>query len=278
MLKLLDRNIAAVGQRLLILAPPHAVASQYFQNVEVDARLHRRLIQCMQKLRGRVYLEDGAISRHQLSADGLHVTPEDERSWHLLMLDAESRVNACVWYLDHDNDVTLDQLRVRNCPLATSDQLSHRFRAAIAAELARARLEGLRYTELGGWAVSPESRHSADGLVLALSAYGLGRVGSGTLGLTTATVRHASATILRRLGGAPLEALGDEIPSYYDPRYRCDMQLLRFDSRRPNPKYRGTIDALTDQLAFVPIVASAPLAEPLIYADSVDVRRPLWAA
>jgi hypothetical protein len=278
MLKLLDRNIAAVGNRLLMLAPPQALANPHFENVDIDPGLHRHLVRSMQRLRGRVYLEDGAVSERELSADGRHQTPEDDRSWHLLLLDAEQRVTACVWYMDHDNTTTLDRLRVRSCPLTTSDRLSHRFRAAIDGELARARRDGLRYAELGGWAVSRETRNSADGLILALSGYSLGRIGGGTLGLTTATVRHASATILRRLGGAPLEVLGAEIPAYYDPRYECEMQLLRFDSRRPNPRYSEMIDSLAERMAFVPVVASTPLAEPVVYADNVSESRPQVAA
>jgi hypothetical protein len=46
------------------------------------------------------------------------------------------------------------------------------------------------------------------------------------------------------------------VPSYYDPKYKCEMELLRFDSRRPSAKYNGLIESLKDKLANVSVVAS----------------------
>src|SRR5205809_648904 len=117
MLKLLERSIAAVDQRLMLLAPPRASARGFFQNVTVDDRLHRAFVGNVQRLRGGVYLEDGAISPTQLSTGGRHQTPEDANSWHLLMLGRERHVSACVWYLEHENTTSLESLRVRTCPL-----------------------------------------------------------------------------------------------------------------------------------------------------------------
>jgi len=75
----------------------------------------------MQKLRGSVYLRDGAVSRKQLSPKGLHETVEDEKSWHLLMVNSH-QVTGCAWYLEHENTVPVHHLRVRHCPLAKLDQ------------------------------------------------------------------------------------------------------------------------------------------------------------
>ena len=121
MLKLLERNIASIEQRLVIVSPP-SQAESAFGDVQVDAGAHRRLLREMQKLRGSIYLHDGAVSREQLSREGLHMTPEDERSWHLLMLGPRGNVSACVWYMEHADDASFDQLRVRNSPLAKQQQ------------------------------------------------------------------------------------------------------------------------------------------------------------
>jgi hypothetical protein len=84
----------------------------------------------------------------------------------------------------------------------------------------------------------------------------MGRIAGGALGITTATVRHSSSTILRRLGGSHLAAAGQTVPAYFDPRYNCEMELLRFDSRRPSAKYSGCIDLLHRKLANVLVVAA----------------------
>jgi hypothetical protein len=211
----------------------------------------------MQHLRGAIYFEDGAVDRRQLSDDGLHRTPEDGHSWHLLMRGAGGHVSSCVWYLQHDRPPTIEQLRVRRCPLRHDPSSAALFEAAVQSELDRAAKERLMYAEVGGWAVVKGSRCTAEGLVLALAAYSLGRAFGGALGLTTATMRHASATILRRIGGKHLQHDGRNIPAYYDPYYRCEMELLRFDSRAPSAKFADLIDRIQALLARVPVVAMA---------------------
>jgi hypothetical protein len=256
MLKLLERNIASIGQRLVLLAPPETSLPEYFKNVTVDSSRRRELVTEMQRLRGSIYLHDGALQSDQLSADGAHQTPEDQKSWHLLMLDKQQHVSSCVWYLEHANTISADQLRVRNCPLGREEGWRTKLSHAVESELARARSASLRYAEVGGWAVSKRSRCTSEGLLLALGAYSLGRILGGALGITTATTRHSSSTILRRLGGSPLEVGGLQLPSYYDSKYACEMELLRFDSRRVDTKYVGLVELIRDKLANVSVIAS----------------------
>jgi hypothetical protein len=262
--KLMHRSIAAVESRLVLLTPPHASVPATFENLEVNPRRRRELVAEMQRLRGRVYLHDGAVEPHQLTRSGRHQTAEDESSWHLLMLDKLGQVAACVWYMAHDPAVPVERLRVRNCPLAHQPMWRNTLWSAVELELSRARREGLGYAEVGGWAVAESSRCTSEGLVLALAGYSLGRVLGGTLGMTTATVRHCSSTILRRLGGSDLCVGERTVPSYYDPHYKCEMELLRFDSRHPSPKYSGFVELLKDKLSEVLVIApqQRQVAEP----------------
>lgn len=262
MLKLLERNIASIGERLVLLAPPDYFLPGHFRNITVDSSRRRELVTEMQRLRGSVYLEDGAIRSEQLSPGGAHQTPEDQRSWHLLMLDKKRRVSSCVWYLEHDHTIPVERLRVRSCPLARVEEWRATLWRAVEAELARARRECLHYAEVGGWAVSKRSRCTSEGLLLALAAYSLGRVLGGALGITTATTRHSSSTILRRLGGSHLDVDGRILPPYYDGRYECEMELLRFDSRQPDPKYGALVELLRDKLSNVSVFADGPRSVP----------------
>jgi len=254
MLRLLERSINSLDQRLLLLAPPGKVPS-FFRSVDVNAERHQQLVREMQQMRGKIYLSDGAIRADQLSPEGLHQTPEDAKSWHVLTVDKKQRVTGCAWYLEHDRVVKPRQLRVRHCPLARMKQWRELLWHSVEAELDRARSEYLRYAEVGGWAVAKEGGCSAEGLVIALASYSLGQICGGCLGITTATVRHCSSSILRRLGGAPLELEGVQVPSYFDPKYGCEMELLRFDSRAPHPKYAGLVERLRETMAHVTVVA-----------------------
>ena len=260
MLRLLERNIASIEKRLVLVAPPNVSLPGAFTNVTSDRDRHKQLVEEMQRLRGSVYLQDGAVQPHQLTADGLHRTAEDERSWHLLMLNSRQKVSSCAWYMEHDEEARFEHLRVRSCALAQAADWRDRLPEAIDSELRRAREAGLRYAEVGGWAVAKGSRCTSEGLLLALAAYSLGRRLGGVLGLTTATVRHSSSTILRRLGGSLLEVGGAIVPPYYDPKYKCEMELLRFDSRRPSPKYDGLIDLLGKRLGHVSVVVTGTAA------------------
>jgi hypothetical protein len=254
MLKSLERAVRSVEQRIVLLAPDASVPAR-LNRVHFDALRHQRMIWQMQKLRGSVYLHDGAVVRAQLSPEGLHKTPEDDKSWHLLMLNSWGQVTACAWYLEHANTIRPDQLRVRNCPLAKTEVWRDRLWKAIESELATARRDDLGYAEVGGWAVAEESRCSTEGLLLALAGYSLGRVCGGALGITTATVRHCSSAILRKIGGAGLQIDGTVVPSYYDPRYDCEMEILRFDSRTPDAKYAGLVEQLCERLMNVLVIA-----------------------
>jgi len=249
MLKALERNIASVDERIVLVAPSVASVSDFFKNVDVDADRHRQLVRDVQRFRGSIYLHDGAITHQDVSADGLHQTPEDDSGWHVLLLNKPQQITASALYLEHDNTIAAENLRVRHSPLAQQDQWRPKLWKAVRSELAVARNEHLRYVELGGWAVAPESRRTSGPLTMALAVYGFSRRCGGALGMTTATFRHCSAVILQRLGGSRFEVDGATLPPYYDPRYKCMMEMLRFDSRRPNPKYIDLIDRLRDKLA-----------------------------
>jgi hypothetical protein len=122
------------------------------------------------------------------------------------------------------------------------------------SEIALARRLRVAYVEVGGWALAPEFRGTSEALRIALGSFSLARLLGGCIGVTTATERHCSASILRRIGGQPLKVQGIEIPRYFDPRFDCEMEILRFDSARPNPRFERWIEELEGYLAGVPVI------------------------
>ena len=238
MLRLIESSVAAIEQRLVVVAPLHATRFDAFNNVTNDTAQNRRLVEEMQRLRGSIYLDEGNVKHHQLTSDGRHRTPEDDTSWHLLMTDQDGQVRSCALYLEHENALTVQDLRLRHCPLVKRAESRDKVKFAVETEMARARCAGLRFAEVGGWAISKERRGSPEGLMIALGTYALSRMLGGALGITTANVEHSCSSILRRLGGAYLEFEGVPIPSYFDPKYNTEIDLLRFDSRHPSPEIR----------------------------------------
>jgi hypothetical protein len=128
------------------------------------------------------------------------------------------------------------------------------FRSAVESELRTARFKDLSYVEVGGWAISAHRRCTSEALRTALATYSLAQLLGGCLGITTATIRHASSSILRRIGGSSLRTEMGELPSYYDPQYGCEMEVLRFDSECPASKYVSQVDRLQTAVLSAPLV------------------------
>ena len=247
-------RLAAADRRLVLLAPDTGGIPPRFAALRSDEGSHENLLKQAQRLRGETYLEDGAIQPSQLTSDGRFCAPRDKESWHLLALNDAGEVRGCARYLAHDNRVPFAQLGVRRSALAQSKPWDQKLRWAVETDLLLARKRNYAYVELGGWALHQELRGSTEAIRIALAAYALGRNLGGCIGITTATTRHSSSSILRRIGGQSLAAGGAELPSYYDPNYRCEMSVLRFDSSLPNPRYEGWIEQIRAQIWTTPVI------------------------
>jgi hypothetical protein len=276
MRKLIESSIASLQRKLVLVAPSKASSRDGFTNVTHSTAESERLIHEMQRLRGAIYLDDGAVTRRELTADGRHATPEDHTSWHLLMTDTTGHVRSCALYLLHERATSIQHLRVRHCPLLQRAERRHQVQCAIESEMARAQVAGLRFAELGGWAISKERRGSPDGLMMALAAYGLARMLGGAIGITAANAQ-SSSLILRRLGGSYLAFETAPIPSYFDPRYNTEIDLLRFDSRAPSPRYAELIDMVMGRLATVSVFGGS-LRTMVDHVQAPDLERPVCAA
>lgn len=237
-----------------LLLSPTSVDPGPFSDVAVDSSSHHSRLAEAQRLRGRVALSEGAVDPTQLLADGRHVQAADQYSWHLLTLDADGRVAACMRYLRHDRDVNFNDLAISRSALARSRTWGRELRKAVEADLRHARCRGCSYVELGGWVISEALRCTTEALRMIATAYAFAQLCGGALGISTASTQRCSAAILKRIGGQQLEARGVQLPSYYDRHYRCHMEVLRFDSSRPNPRYSKWMDACRSQLRDVPVI------------------------
>ena len=247
-------NAASTPTRLIILAPAEGEVPDSFLQVEEDPDLHEKLLAEMQTLRGARYLKDGAITSPQLSDNGRHRLAVDEKSWHLLAVNKDGTVCGGARCRKTSNRIPFSELGVGASSLAQSDVWGMKLRTAVEADLELARRKDVAYIEFGGWAVAEEFCCTTEALRIALGAYSLSRNLGGCVGISAATRRHHSSTILRRIGGRPLTADGVELPPYYDPQYSCEMEMLRFDSSFPNPRYEVWIEEIRAHLLTAPVV------------------------
>ncbi len=228
-----------------------------------DATLHENLLAGLQRLRGRIYLDDGAVERAQLTPDGRHKQTIDDQSWHVLAVDDQGGVCGCARYMPYTRGTDFMELGVSRSALAQSGEWGGKLRTAVETEMRSAWSRGIACVEVGGWALHEDRRCSTGALKIALATYSLARILGGSIGFCTATHRHASSSILKRIGGHPLELDGVPFPSYYDPQYQCQMEILRFDSERPDPKYVHWIEDLRSYLLKAPAISRTASIEQL---------------
>lgn len=232
-----------------ILAPKVANYDPAFAAYKVNEGRYQAKLDAVQRLRGRLYLQDGAIDATSLDSEGRFHMCGDDEAWHLMLIDVCGEVVGCARYLVYPNTVPYRLLRISHSAIGLDPQWSSTLRSAVEADLRTARQRDLLYVEIGGWALSEEWRKTKAALETAACSYALGHLWGGTLGSCTATLRHGSASILRRIGGSSLAAHGRTLPTYFDPRFGCVMELLRFDYLTPWPRMRPMIEEMKQCLA-----------------------------
>jgi hypothetical protein len=209
----------------------------------------------MQRLRGSVYLEDGAIGPEHLVEDR-HVLGIDLESWHLLVLDDDDCVSGCMRYRQYHAEISFEDLSVSRSVLADCEKWGRKLKGAVESEIALSRDLDFPLLEIGGWALHEHARGTMEALRMALASYSLTRLLGGGIAISTATRRNGSASILRRLGGRSLQHDGEEVPAYFEPQYGCEMEVLRFYSWAPNARYDIWIDELKRDLRSIPVLTS----------------------
>jgi hypothetical protein len=259
--------------RLMLLAPSEAYVPDSFPTVDVNPERHDEILAQLQRLRGSVYLHDGAIDSAQLSPDGRHVLGVDAGSWHVVSVQPDGRVTGCSRYRAYGEGTEPEHLGAWRSALASDRLWRGPLHMALKSEIALARKRNVDYVEVGGWAISEDMRYTTEAINIALSTFALAQTIGGCIGLTTATVRNCSSRILRKIGGRSLGLPGCPLPSYFDARYGCEMELLRFDSNAPNPKYQTRIDDILSRFFELPVVCARAAAE----ASREFVRRPAFA-
>ena len=247
--------------RSLILLAPQGARPSRFTDVRRDPELHENILAEMQKFRGGVYVSEGNLTPADLTPDGRHLQAVDYKSWHLLTINEYGSVAACGRLVFHRPDAGFSELLVSHCALAHTERWGYILRRVVEAELRSAREQCMQFAELGGWAIAKELRCSTEAVRMVLAGYALGQTLGGVRGISTVNTQHHSSSILRRIGGSPLSMNGIEVPSFYEPQYRAELEILRFDAFQPNPRYETYIQQCRSALETVMVISSESTSE-----------------
>jgi len=242
-----------------ILAPLGARIPHSSANISRDRKQHSRLLDEMQRLRGRVALHEKAITASMLDSSGRHLMPGDDKGWHLLRLRRDGKVAGCARILVHPRTVIFSRLRIAASSVARCAVWARHVRDSVESDLQHARQNGLTVIEPGGWVVDEDLRGTREAVSIAINAFAWAQILGDCIGYLTATVKHGSSTILHRLGGRNLQTGGQTIPRFFEPAWGCDMELLRFDTNSLNPRFEATLASARRRLLTSPVFsADAP--------------------
>ncbi|HWF45848.1 MAG TPA: hypothetical protein VG168_02490 [Bryobacteraceae bacterium] len=246
-----EPNCSGTGRlHFKILAPSHDEVPELFAGARLDSRSHANMLFDIQVLRGSVYREYGPIAA-QLLADGRHYQTADAQSWHIVLHDSNHRLMGCSRYRPVVGG--FEQLGASQSAIAHSQRFGSKLREAIEGEIGHARRNCIQFGEVGAWALRSEVRCSTAAVNIALMTFVLAESLGGGLGITTATTRHHSASILRRLGGRRLA----DLPAYYDPKYGCVIEILHFSSANLDPQFADRAKRLRSEIERVPVLCGA---------------------
>jgi hypothetical protein len=252
-----ERNLCQSGKlKFKVLAPSRQEVPKSVTHDVLSGREHSEVMFDVQKLRGRAYREYAAIAS-TLLPDGRHWQRLDAGSWHIVLQDADNDVVGCARYRRIS---IFDELMCRRGVMAMSPETGPIFKAAFEQQVAHARKRGLHYGEAGGWALSEQARCSTAAVNIALMSFALAEWLGGGLGLTTATTRHHSSSILRRIGGIPVAGF----KPYYEPMFGCDVELLQFDIDNLAPRYSVKLEDMRAQLRCTPILSPFDAKEDIV--------------
>ena len=158
--------------------------------------------------------------------------------------------------LVHPRNVVFEDLRISQSALAKCPQRGPALRSAVNAEIRDARITGSAVVEVGGWVLAEKMRRSTEAVRLALGVWAWCRMIGGAVGLATATFRNHSACILGRIGGHPLRHNGEPILQYFEPKFGCDIQILRFASDAYSPRYTSIVESMCYELSLWPVLSA----------------------
>ena len=228
----------------LSLLPPRDLAA--LDDDAYDAKLA-----AVQRLRGRVYLADGAIPASALDATGRHRSDVDPLSWHVLAERRDGSLCGCIRTTVHSTVEELESGPLFRLLNRTAPDVRAAHLAAIHAAID---VSGdHRSFEVGGWATDENERRSLLPVYLALSCWSMIRLQGLTVAFAATTDRHGSSSMLVRLGMFPVRHDERPLTPFHDSAYGCWMQILQATDQ-PAPAYDDVVCRLEEQL--LPLVAS----------------------
>jgi hypothetical protein len=246
--------------RTVVLASDGAYVPTECTNVAQNDSTYAGYVERIRSFRERIWQADGAIPQNGQDPHMDHFASFDEVGCHAILMNGADELVGCARYLMWDlrsGNFRLEQLALFPFLTRMASEQRALFVSAIQYflddSLARSPVSYRRLMESGGWAVDrrEENRYAAPLLVAIGFALGLSNLC--LVGLSAATVRHRSNSILKRLGMFELRYRSQALPTFFDPYHGCDMEILG-SCRSPSQLIGPTVADYTGNFADIEVL------------------------
>ncbi len=189
------------------------------------------------KMRGSVYLQDGAISEENLDKFGKYVSPHDKYSWQVLLLDSSKKPHGGlrIRFWDFEN-IRAHFMQTHAKELI--DRMDCDNQKVYQESIIRFLDEEMRtkfFGEVAGLVITDYEKNSPAALLLVAFCFAFGEFVGGFNALVSATERHYSNRIMRKIGGhrIPHKETKEYLNTFFDSKYNCNMEYIVFESACP---------------------------------------------
>ena len=249
--------------RIVVVEPdanPFRINGRRFEKL-----LQRHEIDRVQRFRGGVYVDDGAIPVTTLDETGRHASEFDHRCHHILIVDASDQIRASVRVGFYLKPVEPEELELWRLVETLEPAHGARVRRLLAIHLERAFRERGSLIEVGGFALESGIRRSGKALVLAAACWSITRVLAPSLGVAIVTERHGFNRLLTRLGGFPIDGAlglrdasrnGNPGAKFFSSLHNCTVELLGFDTWQADSQIESLVNTISGILASTTTVPS----------------------
>lgn len=198
---------------------------------------HESAIADIQRFRGRIYVHDEALPLSALDSSGRHCSDLDYQSWHIVARDAEGHICGVMRMPIYPIDTPIESLLLHKTLERMEPDRRRLYTYTAQRFIDRSTARGYTHLcEAGGWAVDKHRCDRNTGLSLAAASWMLLRCFGQGICLSTVTVKHHAADLLKRMGGFN-ELEGTPHARFHDPFFRCDIELVFFHADIINPAF-----------------------------------------
>jgi hypothetical protein len=257
-----------LSRHIVILAPAGRIPRNLESASYAGSLSYQALLAGMQKLRGTAYLKEGVLGEHDLTSDGRYIAQFDAASWHILIVHQQEVIGSISYE-------PISKVSTSHLPPGQSAEWSAMARLVVEEQIDHTHRTGLPFVVVRDWVMVEDLRCSTEAIRLLLVVFALARYLGGASGLAIASSRHSVAAIFRRVGFSTFIAIDSEVARVFDPKLRCEVELLRFHSELLNPRYLGWVREFERAIiASIPVISAFETGGEVYVAKEIELKDP----